>query len=229
MQTFIQSAIINSQRIPRGGLVAWYWFDSGSFNDVVGNSIKDHSGYNNAALAVNSPGYVPGQYGMAISMSKTANHMVTASHSTSLNLTGSFTVACWCKIGSTAGASKYPNIVGKATDFTGYALYYNSTSGLYGQIGNAGAWYNTGLYNIPLNAWKHVAITYDGSLFRMYVDGTINNSASVINKYPATNAAGLIIGRHYSSAVYGYMDMYLDDVRIYNRCLTDAEMSSFMP
>ena len=90
--------------------------------------------------------------------------------------------------------------------------------------------------------WYHVALTWDGLVTRGYLDGTLANSTP----YPDTNApvhpdisgnAGywrqlsltfnnIAVGNSYSTSPDRYWKGMVDEVRIYNRALTGAEIVS---
>jgi hypothetical protein len=77
-------------------------------------------------------------------------------------------------------------------------------------------------FSPALNTWYHLAVTRSGSLYSLYINGalakTATNSASVPNA-----AAFLTIGEAES---LGFMNGLLDEVTIYNRALTAAEITS---
>ncbi|MEX2213794.1 MAG: SUMF1/EgtB/PvdO family nonheme iron enzyme [Phycisphaeraceae bacterium] len=70
------------------------------------------------------------------------------------------------------------------------------------------------------NKWHHVAATYDGRTMRVYVDGTIDNTSEAAGALKANNHGASIGGRGTADSFKGW----LDDVRIYNRALTDEEI-----
>jgi hypothetical protein len=66
---------------------------------------------------------------------------------------------------------------------------------------------------IPVGAWTHLAVTFDGAMTRLYVDG--EQVASLVETTPLTTSTGsLQIG----GSSYGeYFNGVIDEVRIYNR------------
>ena len=75
---------------------------------------------------------------------------------------------------------------------------------------------------VPLNVWTHLAVTYDGTTLRLFVNGVqVRNR----NQRPAprsTTAGALRIG---GNSVWGeYFKGLIDEVRIYNRALTVTEI-----
>jgi hypothetical protein len=77
----------------------------------------------------------------------------------------------------------------------------------------------------PLNAWTHVATTYDGATLRLFVNGT-QVSAQAVTGAVATTTNPLWIG---GNQPYGeYFQGLIDDVRVYNRALTAADIQNDM-
>lgn len=94
----------------------------------------------------------------------------------------------------------------------------NSTTGLYWTYyNNSQIVYNSGAYT-STDAWTHLAITCDGSTFKYYKNGALVTTytlSSYISQYRLRG--GLSIGNANSQA-------YLNDVRIYDNCLSAIEV-----
>ena len=83
----------------------------------------------------------------------------------------------------------------------------------------------SGTANLPLNAWTHVATTYDGAAQRLYVNGTQVASRAQTGTL-RSSATPLTIG---SDPVYGqYFAGRIDEVRVYNTALSAAQVVSDM-
>jgi hypothetical protein len=72
-----------------------------------------------------------------------------------------------------------------------------------------------------LNSWQHVAVVYNGSEVKFYVNGQLKSIRSMTGRI-ATNTNALYLGKYQSSVLY--FDGKLDDVRIYNRSLTPYQI-----
>ncbi len=83
----------------------------------------------------------------------------------------------------------------------------------------------TGTTASPVNAWTHVALTYDGTIVRLYVNGTqvaTRNQTGAIQ----TSSNPLWIG---GNQPYGeFFNGLIDEVRVYNRALDQGEIQSDM-
>jgi hypothetical protein len=71
-------------------------------------------------------------------------------------------------------------------------------------------------------AWHHFVITYNGAVFVLYKDGVAGNGTPIVGTL--TNTGALVIG-NYAGANFGWPGA-IDDVSIYPRALTAAEVSA---
>jgi len=72
------------------------------------------------------------------------------------------------------------------------------------------------------NSWHHILATFNGSVAKIYIDGTfINQSTSV---YTIILQANFIIGYDALLGYNRYFKGLIDDIRIYNRTLSDTEI-----
>ncbi len=81
-------------------------------------------------------------------------------------------------------------------------------------------------YNLPhgLNVWRHMCATYSGATEQLFVDGTAVASKPVTL---ATASGTLKIGRGIFAGA-DYFTGSIDDVRIYNRALTNTEIQTLL-
>jgi hypothetical protein len=92
----------------------------------------------------------------------------------------------------------------------------NSASG-YGEVDGPGS--------LPLNAWSYLTGTYDGATLRMYVNGTLVASQAYSGGMLAANGPLQFGG----NSIWGeYFSGLIDEVRIYNRPLSAAEIQTDM-
>ena len=156
---------------PSTGLVATYSFNEGAGSTVTGASGNGHHGTISGAQWPDS-----GQYGKALVFDG-VNDWVTVSDSPSLDLTTDMTLEAWVYPTTLSGGSTNgwrTVILKQQSTQLAYALYANSntnrpnsyvyTSSDQGIFGNT---------QLPLNTWRHLAITYDGAALRLYVSGTL--------------------------------------------------------
>ncbi len=78
---------------------------------------------------------------------------------------------------------------------------------------------------LPLNAWTHLAATHDGTTLRLYVNGVQVGSRPVAGAL-LTSTGALRIG---GNSIWGeFFQGRIDEVRIYNRALSAAELQTDM-
>src|SRR5207247_3884013 len=81
--------------------------------------------------------------------------------------------------------------------------------------------------DLPLNTWTHIAATYDPvqAQQKIYINGNLENTVTYSAAVNVNNDP-LYIGMYYSTS-YG-IPATIDDVRVYNRALSSAEISAFV-
>lgn len=88
---------------------------------------------------------------------------------------------------------------------------------------NANASFGTLAGTIPLNAWVHLAGTFDGSAIRAYRDGALVSSTGLAGTTLHTGSMAVCFGRQIEVGA-GMVGM-LDEVGMWDRALSDGEVS----
>ncbi len=201
-------------------LFAYWNFDEGS-----GTIAHDSSGNGNNGNLTNGPIWIDGKYGKALSFDG-VNDYVRVEASTSLDVTFQVTVETWVyprayvdNLGTDA------NIINRC-DIMGGAIYVLGTfsNGKVGYAVNPSPPAHASVATLPLNAWTHLAITYDGVYVRLYINGTLDSSYAQSGSI-STTTNWLAIGCKPTAPLggpgtYAYFNGTIDDVRIYNRALS---------
>lgn len=208
----------------RNGLVGYWRFD-----ETAGVTIRDSS-YNGATGTLQGSQTVQWGQGRINNsfrfIPSIGSQYFVITQNSALSSANALTIAFWINIHSNdvGYASQIINKWGGAdvTQTANYALYLFGTSG--GPTGQMGLYANAGgvwqgITNLspvmPLNTWTHMAITYDtvnGS--RTYINGILTDTRA---------AAGVLTTNSYDLTSY-VGDSNLDDLRIYNRALTQKEV-----
>ncbi len=196
------------------GLVGYWSFDEGS-----GTTAYDYSGYNNHGTLYNGPQWVDGKLGKALSFDG-VNDYISVPHNGNLNITGGITIEAWLNP-NTSQSSIWVSIVGKGTgswtpDIWNYllGLEYLKPRIVYG----GGL---TASQAIPSNSWSYVVFIGDSSSNRLkiYINGVLV-SQGTMTSMPTTNTNSIrITGNNYFNGL-------IDEVRIYNRALSDQEIKA---
>jgi PKD repeat protein/glucose/arabinose dehydrogenase len=196
------------------GLVAAYGFEEGT-----GTTVADLSGGGNTGTISGAAWTTGGRYGKALSFDG-VNDWVTVPDSNSLDLTAGMTLSAWVR--PDALGDWRTAILKERPGDLAYALYPSTSSGNRPN-GEAGIASLYGPSPIPAGAWTHVATTYDGTNLRLFVNGA--EVASKVQAVPIpASSMPLRIG---GNSIWGeWFDGLIDDVRVYNRALTAAEMQA---
>ncbi len=192
-----------------------------AMNEVTGAVAADGSGSANAGTITGATRTTSGKYGSGLSFDG-ANDWVTIAGSESLDLTTGMTLEAW--VYPTAASGWRTLLLKEAPTGLAYALYL--------QDGKPAVYVNLGAYDegkvatasIPLNAWSHVAATYDGSTLRLYVNGSSAGSRSLPGALTVAPDHPLRLGGN--SAWGEYFQGRLDEIRVYNRALTQTEIQA---
>jgi len=199
------------------GLVAAY-----SFEEASGSTTEDLSGHDNTGTLVSNPVRTDaGRFGRALLFNGSSSY-VNVPHSESLNLTKTVTLMAWCN--PTVVTDSYRNLVYKPEDIyflEGFTPVPN-TPRFYGTFSSANLNATT---RLQANQWTHVAGTYDGATMRLYINGVQVASRSQTGPV-LTSTYDLGIG---GNSLNGqFFPGMIDEVRIYSRALSAAEIQSDM-
>jgi hypothetical protein len=200
------------------GLVAAY-----GFNETSGTNVLDSSGNNLTGVITGATRTTTARSGQALTFDGT-NDWVTVNDAAALDVTRT-TLEAWVRPTTLSGwrtAIMKESAIGLA-----YALYAHDNAP------RPSAYMNTGgpdievqgTSGLPLNTWTHLAMTFDGTVMRLYVNGAQVNTRNTTGNIIATGNALRIGG----NALWGeYFAGQIDEVRIYNRALTQAEIQTDM-
>jgi len=197
------------------GLVAYYPFN--------GNAI-DESGNENNGIAHGAT-LAPDRFNnpdSAYDFNHATSDYISVLHNDSLNLTDSYSFSVWI-FQKTASPDGY-RIIDKATagSCNGWTLdTYDGVTGRRIRMDVSCPWVISNT-EYSLNQWHHIVVTVNGGNVAFYLDGQPDGSGSVGGT--PTNALDLYIGTTHPVDSYYNFDGLIDDVRIYNRVLTETEI-----
>jgi glucose/arabinose dehydrogenase len=185
-----------------------------NFNEGVGNTANDGSGNGNHGSIV-SAAWVPGRYSDALDFDGSGDFIVVPDNPT-LDLGSTGTIEAWVE---PASLNKWQGIIAK----DGYALGITDTNRVVCSLGTVSTEVAV-LSTRPISngTFQHLACSWDGTTLALYIDDILNNSVAQTLS-PAANASPLYIGQF--AANTDRFDGVIDEVRIYNRALSQTEIN----
>ena len=220
-----QSSHLSAQSLP-SGLVAAY-----SFNEGSGSKVTDLSGNNITGTVFGATWTTAGKYGNALSFNG-SNSYVDLGNPAVLNLTSSMTVSAW--INSTGNPPDDGQIISKSDNYSGWQLKTSQDMGsrTFGTAvtNTSGSRVQQYSSTTPaLNTWYFVAGVYDASArtMKVYVNGVLANGTlrGTVPSSQLSSTFNANIGRRSGGF---YFKGIIDEVRVYNRALSQAEIQSDM-
>jgi len=207
-----------SNVVVSGGLVASYAFEEGA-----GTTVADASGHGNTGTISGATWVTTGKYGKALSFNGTSS-LVSVSDVAALHLTTGMTLEAWVQPSS---VTSWRSVMLKETsNGLAYGLYSSNDASRPAGFVHIGQDVDaTGPAAVVVGAWTHLAATYDGAAFKLYVNGTQVTSRALSGSI-ATSTNPLRIG---GNTIWGeYFAGLIDEVRIYSRALSAAEVQADM-
>jgi PKD repeat protein len=194
---------------PSGLVGAW------GFNEGSGTTAVDASGNGNIANTVNGPSWVAGKHGNAVSLDGVDDYL-TVLNSSSLDVAGSaLTLSAWV---NPAAISHDSILVGKFWSATMSNPFYQ-----YGVELDGGVvphfYVGTG------GGVSHLAVVFNGTQAQFYLNGVLMGT-SAVNASITARGNALRIGA--DANTQQFFKGLIDDLRIYNRALTAAEVQGDM-
>jgi hypothetical protein len=153
---------------------------------------------------------------------------VSVPDANNLDNTSALTIAFWVKPTILDGSPR--GIVSKRTASgtqDAYSVFFYTGNKMYVDIDTGNNRFSTNTVFLT-NTWYHVAVTYDGTLapasrVHVYVNGVLDTTASETSASIPNYASSLTLGQLGGNPT-SYFAGSLDDVRIYNRALSAAEV-----
>jgi hypothetical protein len=195
---------------PPSGIIGW-WPGDGGPNDISGG------GY---ATVLNDTGYAAGKVGQAFSFDGSDDGVAVSG---TTNVQGARTIEAWVFPHANTGRG-LPIMTGGTVGVHGDFFAIDSTNKLYVDHWNVGG--PSSSSSLTPDAWNHVAMTFDGSTIRYYINGQAAGSGSgSLYDYPLNtyDIGGNAIG---GTTTKASMNGLIDEPTLYNRALSASEILS---
>jgi len=222
---------LSSACVPSSDLVGWW-----SFEDT-GDEVSDISGNGNrgARLQVTT---VPGKIGRGVEL--TAGSCVLVPGTSALRLEGStaLTMMAWTKFAGCADPARDHGIVLNKENSYELGVLCDGTNFTMQEAVRTTGWDWFGTAPVTAGTWQHLAVTWDGTTMRHYLDGA-EKYAREIGGAIVGQDTGLGIGCRGVASDGGamtvdggailreWMDGTIDEVAVYRRALSAAEVRAY--
>jgi len=214
------------------GLVGWWRFD-----ETSGTVATDSSSNENNGTLVSGPTWAQGKIGGALSFDGVDDHVDLGV--ANLGITNKVSVSYWFNPNTGNGVllAQGSNYSGSEQGWVVHLGTNNNENTADRAISwlssdnsdnyNGGAVVQTVTNSIALNQWQHVAVVKEGTLVKIHLDGVQIKEGQVakagITYVGYTISFGKVLDGTYYNAPFNGL---LDDVRIFDRALSVAEVQS---
>jgi Tol biopolymer transport system component len=187
-----------------------------SFDEDKGEFARDSAGHDGRIHGAKWT--KQGKYGAALEFDGESDH-VTIPDSSALDFTEGFTLEAWV---DPSEAHEWSSLIAKedSTEALPFSyLLYGQGGGeapvLYTAEDESEYTHNEGETPLPLNAWSHLAVTFDGEHSRIYIDGKLDSVGPALpvkaTKGPLQIGGNEVFGEHFAGRI--------DEVRLYDEAL----------
>ncbi len=214
-------------------LVLYFTFDENS-----GDTVEDRSGNGNDG-EINGAEWVDGKFGSALQFDRTKKTFVLVADNPTLNPDMEISYMAWFV------SDSYGNSNGIISKYTGagnqrsynFRIHHTLPNALSTEVTSNGAWQPgvsaTDVHSTTIledGQWHHGAITFKASDFlRMYVDGElVDESEANATEVLFDNNTPMRIGTDLSDEDQRFFNGIIDEVAVFNRALSQAEIQTAM-
>lgn len=185
--------------------VALYHFDQNA---------SDTSGKNHAGIWQGTEEYGSGIYGYAATINP---GYISAGASDDFAIAKNITMEAWVY---PTDSSTYKTIA--ARDGSYYLALNNLKPAVF--LSGVNSSWQQATVAIPQNAWTHVAMSYDGTTLKLFINGVMNRSITLPGTIATPANKELWIGNRPENLSNYFFRGKLDEVAVFNRLLTPGEI-----
>jgi autotransporter-associated beta strand protein len=208
--------------VPTG--LSGYWPFDGNGTDASGNGL--------GLTLSGNPGFATGEFNQALSLQNNgAQYAQRPGDDAAFDFgAGDFTIQVWANFNTSPGA-RQQTLIEKFTGTSGpgwtlTALNNGGTSATWQFYASPAVILNSPVQSVLTNTWYAVVVRRSGTVLSLFVNGQLLASATVVGALP-TSTNPLLIGRRNSLDPRNFaVDGRLDDVAIWSRGLSNAEIAN---
>lgn len=218
---FLASGIAGAANIDLKRLLL-YW----SCDDGKGDTLKDGSGRGFNGTLKGNFNWVKGQVNGAVQL-KTGYGEVKGNIIESTAKTGEITIVCWFFMNS---HSQYDGIISIEAAGGGCCEYRIMVNPSNNAFWDSGRHADKSLANVKfdLNQWYHYALTADGKVNKIFVNGKVAGELADVFALPEFKDVTIYIGTGESPGTHPVEDTIIDEAMIWDKALTEQEMQTIM-
>jgi len=205
-----------NENLPVSGLVAYYPFNSSALDES--NNGNDGT-VNGATLTTD-------RFGNGNSAYSFDGNDYFIVNQAFINLTSARTFTGWFKFNTLSEQHFF--CTDGATN--GYTTIYMNNTGIIKSLVQDNANTGTPTYSDPISFndtidWHFVSMVWDGFTLKTYLDGTLQNTVNTSNTlFPYNSTDRLTVGVRPTDLGGYFLNGSADDIRIYNRALSESEI-----
>ena len=209
--------------VEESDIVVYYSFDS-----LVGKKFVDDSGNGNDAELTGSGKLVDGQFGKAVHLNGGIVQMAPANDFiVPIGENGQITMEAWFYINS---HNAHSGIISIETVDEGCCEFRTMVDPNFHPFWDAAhhADKSLGDFTFEVKTWYHYVLVADGKDGKIYVNGEFIGSQPENFKFPKFKEAAIYIGAGETPNHHKLEDGIIDEVVIYSKALTEAEVKASM-
>ena len=216
---YTEQELINELYDARNLLVPY----TSSLYSFEGNAKNTFSSSTDGAV-FGTAAYAAGKVGQAISLNGTDSYMMLPA-TQPLSAYNEITLATWVNWN---GSSQWQRIFDFGNNSNQYMFLSprTGTNKLRFEIKNGGSAQGVETAQLPANQWVHVAVTLGNGTAKLYVNGTLKATSSGVTIKPSDFQPGSNYLGKSQFATDPLFNGMIDEFRIYNRVLSDAEIGA---
>lgn len=206
-----------------------------TFDENTGTQAFDASANTNTLTLINGANWITGYKNTALNLDGTNDYasrndasLVGSFPAKSSNASQHFTISAWVRLDITG--RNQPVVTKQGYKARGFDFYVSSGNKVSLEVfnGNFSSTIANSNTSLTANTWYHLTVSYDyvsssNSVIKLYINGVLDKTVTNAVGPIVSNTQPLNIGWY--SFYNWFTDGRIDEVRIYNRVLTDQEIS----
>ncbi len=224
----------------RSGLVGWWTFDGKNLTNTSARDVSGNGRHGTLTNMTTPPKKAVGKVGQALQFDGVNDYVSVPYAGIDFERTDAFSISAWIKFNDVAGSQ---SIMGRTNGIGNQGTFFARSKNASGISNQNGIWVvlsaalsgggsifvKTATSTAMPNVWNHVVLTYDGSSdvsgLKIYING-VNQAYQVVSNNLTGSIKPVNNWRIGDDQTSDYAAGLIDEVRMYNRAITSAEVQS---